>query len=183
MRRSLSRTFLVGFAVASGLLYFVQSFTITQQRKQSSCRSILIRHSKPDDSTPTDDSLINKDQFINAIKTLNPEEAFTDSTIEKVMVALPIEHVGGISLADCGPLVLINEITPEAAEATDIKPYDTIVGISAKDFAGEVGFGDVMGENLQKVAEVYTKAIKYAAGNGFGSLELKLQRLVASSKE
>jgi len=145
--------------------------------------------------------LINRDDFVNAIEVLKRDmvggvEASPESeegeggaaatpqmyAIGKLTATLSIEHAGGLSFADCDTLVLVNGITASAREETGIQPLDTIVKVSAKDFAGDVNFGDVngdvMGASLGEVAEAYTKAIEYAMGNGFPSIELEIQRLV-----
>lgn len=139
-------------------------------------------------------NLVSKDAFVAAIDVLkrdmgvepDPEEEAMPKmyAIGKLEAKLPIEMVGGISLADCETLTLVNGLTQQVADETGIQPLDTIVAISA---GGEGGYqGSTSQVDLDATAAVYTAAIEYAMANDFKEVELEMNRLVtlqATSEE
>ena len=141
-------------------------------------------------------NLVSKDAYVRAIEVLkesmnvppeSPEEAAVPKmyAIGRLDANLPIELAGGISLADCETLTLVNGLTQQVADETGIQPLDTIVGISAgvegddgKSEGGEGYSGDTTGADLDATAAVYTAAIEYAMANELKVITLEMNRLV-----
>ena len=148
---------------------------------------------------PPPANLVSKDAFVTAIDALKqsmnvPPESEEEAAIPKMYAIgkldakLPIELAGGISLADCETLTLVNGLTQQVADETGIQPLDTIVSISAGSDGGEdvdgsnnngEGYsGDTSGANLDATAAVYTAAIEYAMENDLKVITLEMNRLV-----
>lgn len=104
--------------------------------------------------------------------------------IGRLEAQLPLTMVGSISLAQCDSLVLINALTQKLAEWSGLRALDTIVAISSGsqdgvDYNGPAYYSESVREaNIEDTAQVYSKAIEHATGNGLDHITLEINRLV-----